>query len=261
MWLDPLLCYSARLLSYLSPRVTFFLQGSSQEIPSPECVCVFYQEFASDLLSPDCVRVSKKKCCQQEVGRGGGLQGAGAGTKQQRLPVVYQSVFLTMPLTSFCYENESECVREPPVAGLHTGRGIRARARVCVCVCSLSVTMRLPRPCSSRRLRLVHGPPNRRKQSGSRADASALSWARTKNKQEVDGEGAGPAINTAVIATTNALKADGQLPKNFLSTLLQNLRLNLKCDNKYTCFQWKLEIITRIKSTEAYQLAIAQRVL
>lgn len=72
---------------HIVARGLFCFMGSSQEIPTPSCVCVRVHECVLDLLLPNSVCVSASRNAANKS-RGVGLQGAVAGTKQQRLPGV-----------------------------------------------------------------------------------------------------------------------------------------------------------------------------
>lgn len=133
-----------------------------------------------------CVSASRNAANEREEGACRGQEQGQNNTGCQESVRECVHVCLTIPLTSFCWEPESEnaCVHETSQASLLIGRN----KCVSVCVCILSVTMPPPHTHTfrtNRKLRLEGS-------SSSRADVSELSRATIKNKQEVVGHCEGP---------------------------------------------------------------------
>lgn len=170
---------------------SFCFMRSTQEIPTPDWVCM--SVFQTCCYPTVCMSASRDTANK----RGRGLHGV--GTKQQRLPGMCMCVCCchTIPLTSFCWETESENVCTCNSSSLYPLRE--------QCVCMFIKRDHVSPPRSNRLLRLVHVPPTEGSNS-SRADASALSGATIKNKQEVDGQGKEPmraGFNSALTSTAN----------------------------------------------------------
>lgn len=146
MWTALLVCLVPDYYGIVAWRITLFYRGALRRFPLSTVCCVFVcvHECASDLLSPDrvCVSASRNAANEREEGACRGQEQGQNNTGCQESVREWVHVCLTIPLTSFCWEPESEnaCVHETSQASLLIGRN----KCVSVCVCILSVTMPPP---------------------------------------------------------------------------------------------------------------------
>lgn len=171
---------------------SFCFMRSSQEIPTPDWVCM--SVFQTCCYPTECVSASRHAANK----RGG----AGAAWGRDKTTAAARSVYVCNCVSQYRWPLSAEkqkvrmCAHATPLAS-------QREVSMCVFIKCDHVSP----PLLNRRLRLVHVPPTEGSNS-SRADASSLSGATIKNKQEVDGQGEGPmrvGFNCAAISTAHTL--------------------------------------------------------